>query len=326
MIGAVLGLALAATQPGPTLYDQAVSARRAGRDEQAVPLLERTIETEPGNADVWVQYGFALRNVGRTAEARQAFERALALAPEYQDARDGLASLETVTTPPVILSVDGTLTNVRAARDWRDARIAVSIPMGTSAQRIELSIEENKRFGRHDTYGELRFDHRVDDVTSYYLFAGGTAGADFRPRWQIGIGGAHRVSGSRNATLVTLDSAVARYPDGTTSTISPGIQQYLASGRVWISGKMINIFSDGDHRAGGLGRIDWQTSKNSRIFAGAARAPDLSAGTPINTTSLFAGGSLAISSQIDWRISLAHDDPSTGPTRTGLSTGFSVKF
>lgn len=165
MIGAVLGLALAATQPSPTLYDQAVSARRAGRDEQAVSLLERTLETEPGNADVWVQYGFALRNVGRTAEARQAFERALALAPEYQDARDGLASLETVTTPPVILSVDGTLTNVRAARHWRDARIAVSIPMGTSAQRIELSIEDNKRFGRHDTYGELRFDHRVDDVT-----------------------------------------------------------------------------------------------------------------------------------------------------------------
>ena len=47
-----------------------------------------------GEAETWLYLGRFHRDAGRTAEARQAFEKSLALAPQNRDAREDLAALK----------------------------------------------------------------------------------------------------------------------------------------------------------------------------------------------------------------------------------------
>lgn len=72
------------------LFHEATTARHQGRAAEAVIVLTRLAEQMPDNADVQVQLGFALLGTDRLADAEAAFDRALALAPEYRDANLGL--------------------------------------------------------------------------------------------------------------------------------------------------------------------------------------------------------------------------------------------
>lgn len=72
------------------LFQEAITARQQGRAAEAVIVLARLAEQMPDNADVQVQLGFALLGSDRLPEAEAAFDRTLALAPEYRDANLGL--------------------------------------------------------------------------------------------------------------------------------------------------------------------------------------------------------------------------------------------
>lgn len=90
---AALPAAAAAAQTAAVLYQQGVAARSEQRLEDARSLLEQAAALEAGNADVQVQLGFTHSALGHHALARTAFDRALAIAPEYQDANFGLAQI-----------------------------------------------------------------------------------------------------------------------------------------------------------------------------------------------------------------------------------------
>ena len=95
-------VALLAIQPaaGASAYDEAVAARRSGNSQLAAAILEDLVGKEPRNSDAWVQYGFALKDLGKTTQAKAAFREVLRLAPDYQDARDGLRLLDQADTGP----------------------------------------------------------------------------------------------------------------------------------------------------------------------------------------------------------------------------------
>ncbi|ETA71337.1 MULTISPECIES: YaiO family outer membrane beta-barrel protein [Mesorhizobium] len=99
-LAACLILAIAAT-PGAVLaqtvdelYASAVKARQARHFDEAVNLLRRALALKPDNADALVQLGFAELGRNDLAAARDAFSKALSLAPTYQDASFGLAEIE----------------------------------------------------------------------------------------------------------------------------------------------------------------------------------------------------------------------------------------
>ncbi|BAB52936.1 YaiO family outer membrane beta-barrel protein [Mesorhizobium japonicum] len=99
-LAACLILAIAAT-PGAVLaqtvdelYASAVKARQARHFDEAVDLLRRALALKPDNADALVQLGFAELGRNDLAAARDAFSKALSLAPTYQDASFGLAEIE----------------------------------------------------------------------------------------------------------------------------------------------------------------------------------------------------------------------------------------
>ncbi|HMC12183.1 MAG TPA: tetratricopeptide repeat protein, partial [Pirellulaceae bacterium] len=81
----------AAAQTPQQDFEAGVAARHAGNPDEALRRLSRASEADPGNADIHLQIGFANLALGRLDAAEAAFRRTLELAPEYADARVGLA-------------------------------------------------------------------------------------------------------------------------------------------------------------------------------------------------------------------------------------------
>lgn len=76
------------------LYASAVKARQAQHFDEAADLLKRALALKPDNADALVQLGFAELGRNDLQAARDAFSKALSLAPTYRDASFGMAEVE----------------------------------------------------------------------------------------------------------------------------------------------------------------------------------------------------------------------------------------
>ncbi len=74
------------------LLTKGQAALKAGRVEEAVESLQRSVELAPSPA-AYYSLGEALRKAGRKEEAREAYEQALALNPNYELARQALGRL-----------------------------------------------------------------------------------------------------------------------------------------------------------------------------------------------------------------------------------------
>jgi YaiO family outer membrane protein len=325
-----------------------------------VELLRQVVAAQPANADAQLQLGLALLNAGRLDEAEIALRRALEIAPDYTDARLGLARLEQrrgnraaalAQLEPVDpanseagtlrrqiqamevayrwrIDVDGAIATLTQDQpDWKEGALRIS-HQATPATAVSAGLELSRRFGLKDAYGEMRMEHRLaDNKGSFYMLAGATPNADFRPEWQIGLGGEGRVRSGPAATLLTLDVRQARYRVGDIQTLNPGIDQYLARGRAWIGARWINIFDEnGRHHSGWLLRGDALATDRLRMFLGTADAPDVSEGRVVGTVSVFGGLSYDVTPQMNVRASVAHDDRETGSDRLQLGVGAGWKF
>jgi YaiO family outer membrane protein len=127
--------------------------------------------------------------------------------------------------------------------------------------------------------------------------------------------------------LLTLDVRQARYRIGDIQTLNPGVDQYLANGRLWIGARWINIFDqDGRHHSGWLVRGDMLATERLRLFAGAADAPDTSEGFVTEVSSLFGGFAYDVNERFTVRASVAHDDRDTGADRLQFGLGAGIRF
>jgi YaiO family outer membrane protein len=187
-------------------------------------------------------------------------------------------------------------------------------------------IEYARRFDRNDVYGEAQVDYRLSDAARLYATLGGTPDADFRPKWQLGLGGSLRVNSGPNATVLTLDGRQARFANGDVQSLTPGIEQYVG-GRIWFTGRWINLSDErGTHRSGYLVRGDVQASEALHLFAGYSDAPDTDEGVVVDVRSLFGGVSLDLGARHSLRLAAVHDDRATGADRTQLTVGFGLRF
>lgn len=340
-------------------YDRAVAARRTGDAATAVRLLEPLTATEPANADARLQLGLAYLASDRLDEAERAFRETLALAPDYADARIGLARVaqrrgdradaravlsdvpasnaEAAALLAQLADGDDTTTDWRAnfdasystlegsQPDWKEVTAGLSYRSGDTT--IGGRVEWLERFGLSDVFGELRLDQRLSDRATGYVALGATPDADLRPEWQLGLGGSLRVRDGGDATVLTLDARQARYRVGDIQTVNPGIEQYIGDGRYWLTARWINIFDEtGAHRMGYLLRGDAQASDRLRLFAGLSDAPDPDQGVVIEASSLFGGAAIAIGHRSELRASIAHEDRSIGADRTQFSLGLGWRF
>lgn len=340
-----------------TDYDMAVEARLAGDAARAAALLGPLVAADPHNSDAQVQLGLARSALGELDAAEAAFRAALAVAPGYTDAHLGLAriaqrrgdraaALRALDSAGVENAEIAELRNqladassrprwqvdVDAAHSWLDGsqpdwrELAFQLRRSEGPATVGARIEYARRFTRDDVYGEAQIDYRLSDAVRLYATLGGTPDADFRPEWQLGLGGSLRVNGGPNATILTLDGRQARFAIGDVQSLTPGIEQYLG-GRFWLTGRWINLFDEhGTHRSGFLARGDVQASDALRLFAGYSDAPDTDEGVVVDVGSLFGGVSLDLSRDYALRVAVAHDDRETGADRTQLTMGFGLRF
>jgi YaiO family outer membrane protein len=348
--------------PAPAgTYEEGVAARRAGDHRRAVAILQDVVSREPGNSDAHLQLGLALLAAGDLDAAEASLRRTLEIAPNYDDARIGLARIQqqrgdrggalTVLEPvsPTNqdaaglrmqlsagaddagyrgqINVDGSYSALEGTQpDWREGSVQLRYEL-TEDTAVSGGIEAARRFRNTDLYSEARVDHRVSDGTSFYLSAGGAPNADFRPEWQIGAGGSARLRSGPNPTSLTIDARQAHYRAGDIQTVVPGIEQYVLDGRAWLTARWINIFDEtGEHHSGWLGRGDFMASDRLRLFAGAADAPDVSEGVVVDTFSLFGGVSYDLNARSTLRLSVAHEDRARGSDRLQLGAGLGWRF
>ena len=222
------------------------------------------------------------------------------------------------------IDLDGSYSRIENLPDWQSATLLVQHRPGANTT-VAVTAETTRRFDRTDTYGEARVDYRFAPGGNVYVLAGGTPGADHRPKWQIGAGAAVRVHGGPYATILRLDLRQADYPTGDVQTVNPGIEQYL-NGRAWITAQWINVWDSSTHSSGWLVRGDVMPTDRLRLFAGAADAPDLDAGVVIRTTSLFGGLSVDVGDRYTLRLSFTHDDPEGSANRATMAIGMGYRF
>lgn len=349
-----------AQQPVPDdVYRQAVAARQQGDARRAAELLTPLAAANPANADVQVQLGYALLALDRLDDAERAFRAALAVAPDYGDARLGLARIaqrrgdraravrELAALDPSnpeartlraqltagatgtrwSLALDGSYSVLRGRQpDWREGSIFLRY-QATDATGVSARVEAASRFDNTDVYGEIGVDHALSDRARVYVTLGGTPDADFRPRYQVGAGISYRITDGGSATVLTLDARQAQFATGDVQSATPGIEQYLAGGRIWLTARWINLFDrTGRHQSGYLARADGQLTERLRLFAGWSDAPDTSEGIVVGTLSYFGGASYDLDARTTLRLSVAHEDRDTGSDRTQFGLGLGLRF
>ena len=219
------------------------AARLRGDFDDARMEIRSALVVEPNNADVWLEMGLVSLAAGDEASAHAAFLRTLDIAPNYDDAKLGLARLayrrgDLAQARSWLASISasrGGDAEVEAMRDllvrhpdtrgvwrldamaaysslsndlqpWRETMVTISRREGTHSFRA--SLDHNDRFGDSDLYGEISVAQATRRGT-WQLALGGAANADFMPRASVRADFVGRqfkhwsVDGTRGSTLLT---------------------------------------------------------------------------------------------------------------------------
>lgn len=329
LLGLLAVLPVPAAAQQPTLYDQAVAARQAGDHAEAVALLDRWIAEHPQDSDALVQRGYAHLALGRTERAKADFAAALAIAPDYADAREGLAlARDRRAEPgPGFLIAGGAWSALEGDRpDWWEASLNGEAPV---SERVAVGgrVGWFRRFDLEDVELEGRVAARASDNLWLRASVGGTPSADFRPQVALAAGGDLRIADGPRATVLSLDAAWQQFPLQEVTTVTPGVTQYLGDGRVWATLRGIGIVPQGGElEVGILGRIDYAPADRQRYFLGAVNGPDTDLGIVSRVTSVFAGGELPLTGRLSLLPSLSHEWRELGGDRTELRIELKALF
>jgi YaiO family outer membrane protein len=313
------------------------AARLAGDYAQAQSHAEAVLAAEPRNADAWVELGLTHAAAGAPDEARSAFERALSIAPNYDDARIGLARLafnegdgagarswlasvsETRARDPEVVAVRQALEageraqwriDIAAAystlsadlEPWREAAISATRRNGVHTLGIGIDVAE--RFGESDVYGEVRFAQ----ATSYGHWAVALGGADeplFKPEAALRFSIA-----TDEEQAWALDAALtfARYDVGQVNqlTVRP-TRRFGIDIRVHAAGIFVLDETD-DFRAGYAVGGAWRARDRVEISLTWADAPESSEGATIDVRSLAFGLALDVAPDTRIRLGVAREE------------------
>ena len=84
----------------PGDYELGVKAVRAGNYAAALPLLEKVVGKNAGDADAWNFIGYSQRKLKRFDQALIAYQKALAIKPDHRGANEYIGELYLQTGKP----------------------------------------------------------------------------------------------------------------------------------------------------------------------------------------------------------------------------------
>lgn len=335
-------------------YEAAVADRRAGRDEEALDKLGALLRLDPEHVDGRVLRGLTLLNLGRLDAAESDFRIVLATAPDYVDARIGLArvaqrrgdlaqaraeaaaaalaspqnrellALKRALAPAPEGRLDLDVSRSRLGADlpaWTEVRLGGA--RGLNARwTLGGTAEWTERFGDSDLYVEARLDRRFR-WGGLYAAIGGAPSADYRPESAVRVGGEARLSAN---VAATLDASASRFPVGTVTGLAPGVTATFAEGRMSLASRWIAIRDERDqHRSGYAVTAQWAPTDWVRLRLDHADAPEASEGVTVDVSSLSLGAEIALNLQFSLRFNALHEDRSAYD-RQALTIGVGWRF
>jgi tetratricopeptide (TPR) repeat protein len=325
---------------------QALSARvilARGEPSEAEAIFRQLRTRLPEDTDILLGLGDSLRGTLQDDAARSVYRDAAAVDPDSAEIQARVAQ---AIRPRWRLDLDGSLSSLtRNGSDWQEGSVRLGYALSDRTV-VTGGIEVTNRFKKLNTLIDARIDHRWSDTWTSYLRLGGAPDAVYRPIVFAEAGGTFRLSQGSSlfgATLLTLDSGYAKYSATEVETASPGIQQYLLDGHLWISGKVIGTLADSrvteraldglafvrdrlDKFGGYSVRIDGTPTDRLTLFVGWADAPDTSDGRVIPTQALYGGGIYALSDTLSLKLSAAHEDRVKSYDRTSVNVGLTTRF
>lgn len=313
------------------------AARFAGDYPRASRLLACVLADNPQSADAWVELGFAESAAGRDEEAQAAFLRALEAAPDYDDAKFGLARLAyragdaraaqawldrmsaARAGDPEVISLrramaaapraqwrwDAFLAYSSLSNDlapWRDASLAVTRRSGRSS--VGVTIERAQRFGASDVFGELRYSREFRAGT-WGLAAGGASGAHFRPEAALRFEYATRED---RAVAFGAALTLARYRVGQVDQLALRASRRVAQPlQLSITGILVRDETDQMRSGYGAGAV-WSVNRWMVIDAAWVDAPESSEGVTIDVRSASVGVAADIRPNLRVRLGLTREE------------------
>lgn len=268
---------------------------------------------------------------GRRKEQRAAQQRSTIGSHPISSAKRESTSpnKESDSTQHWKFDMDGSLSKLTGGRqDWREvnARLGYEASAGTV---LSAAVQSANRFGISNTYSEIRIDQKNAQGLTGYVYGGLTPNAEYLPTWAAGTGGTARLyqqKGFLAATVLTFDARYASYMAGPVRTVSPGIQQYLLDGRVWLTGRWINVVDEGGkYRQGYFVRGDIMLRDDLRTFVGYSDAPETSLGITVPTRTLFGGVIYDVNKSLTLRLSTEYEQRPQFD-RITYTLGMSYKF
>jgi YaiO family outer membrane protein len=319
----------------PKNSDALALSGRLAYYQGALPRAEQrfraALAENPNDLESLLGLGDVKSAQGDAPAARDLYDRAHTLAPDSADVTERLARKQAPAAPR--FQLDSLLSwsqfERRPVAPWYESfnQLTYHVAPGTD---VHGRADVSQRFRVVDTYYEAGVDHRFGEALAGYLYGGGTPNAHFRERWTVLSGGSLRILKGGDAiggTLLTLDVKDSLYGTGFVRMASPGVQQYFLSGRVWLTGKLINSWVAGGHYLGGyFTRADGMVTDAVTVYGGYARAPDTENNITAQTRSAFTGVAWDVSPLVTLHLDYTHDDRQNGYIRHAVTFGAGVKF
>lgn len=340
----------------PASAEAARAARLAGDYVSAYCALNTTLSREPTDADAWVELGFLNSVAGDADAARTAFLRALDLAPDYDDAKLGLAQLayrsgdhraarswiDRISSErgddPELRSLRRAINAAGAPRavwrmdvfaaysslsddlsPWREGSIAFSRRSGRST--IGLGVERVQRFGRHDTYGEVRFSRQFAHGVWGAAF-GGSGNAIFKPKAALRF---EYATPEDHDTRFETALSIARYEAGEVDTFSLRARRQVTSPLQLNAMGVLVRDETGELRNGyGVGAA-WQAHSRLLVDASWVDAPESSEGVTVDVRSTTLGVTTEFANNFRVRVGIMREERDAFD-RTELTVSLSRTF
>jgi YaiO family outer membrane protein len=345
----------------PACWVVGADLRRSGENGEAERILEACLRDRPNDADALVQLGFARLAQSDWDGAEDAFDDALALAPDYEDASLGLARIayfrgnfDSATErlaglDPTRADVADLHAAVERARDSANARSQypwrvdvsysqssltadlpdwsqISVALGrqlSDHSTLTALVSSAERFNQRDTLAQLRLDRRLGNDRLAHFAIAGAPDSVFSPEIRLLAGIDARVAAQ---TRASLGLSLARYASGNVATFTPSLSHTVADGRARLTARAILLRDEaGVFRSGWSVGADWQTAPRIGLFTSYTDAPETSEGVTLDVRAAVAGLSYQVNDRTRLTVTCVHEMRSAYD-RTGLSLGLSRRF
>ncbi|MBO1114246.1 YaiO family outer membrane beta-barrel protein [Bordetella petrii] len=328
----------AAAEPrnADVLLQRGLAQADAGCLEAARADLNEVLRLAPDYADARLALARIALRENQTAQAQAQLQKVLTVEPANREARLLQARLlvqsgrvQAAERPRFRLDINGSLSHLsNDLPHWREGAVRLAYA-ANDRTTYSGGMDVSHRFGTTDTYIEGRVDHQFTGRLAAYVYAGGTPDASLLPEVALGSGISARLQqpGGRHATFATLDGRFARYVTGNVWSLNPGLVQYLASDRLWLTARWINTLDEQNHYLTGWSlRADWQAWDRARLLAGYANAPESSDGITVRTRAIYGGLAYDLDERNSIQLIGAHEKRAGLYDRNSITLGLTTRF